>query len=159
MRISEDGLSLITHFEGCHKRVASGNYVPYKCPAGLWTVGYGTLIGDGKTLPYYANREYTLQECKSMLADELRSKERGVLRLVRYPLMQHEFDALVSFAYNLGLGCLQRSTLRQKLNRGDKLGAIKSLLQYNKAKVKGVYKVLPGLKRRREAEAMLFLSK
>ena len=159
MRVSEDGLNLITHFEGCHKKVGRDRYVPYKCPAGLWTVGFGSLIGDGRSLPYYANREYSLQECKDMLAKELRSKERGILRLIRYPLMQHEFDALISFTYNLGLGCLQRSTIRQKLNRGDKLGAVKSLLKYNKARVKGVYKELPGLTRRRQAEAMLFLSK
>ena len=149
MRTSDAGIRLIVKFEGLKLR-------PYKCPAGLWTVGFGTLIGDGKTLPPEWNRTFSYDECLELLKKELRSKERGVLRLVRWPLAQHEFDALISFVYNLGLGCLQRSTLRQKLNRGDKEGAVRSLLKYNKARVNGVLKELRGLTRRRQAEAALF---
>lgn len=150
MKTSEAGIRLIAEFEGLKLR-------PYKCPAGLWTVGFGTLIGDGRTLPPEWNRTFTVEECRALLARDLRSKERGVSRLIRYPLTQNEFDALVSFTYNLGLGCLQRSLLRQKLNRGDKEGAVASLLKYNKARVNGVLKELRGLTRRRQAEARLFL--
>ncbi len=159
MRTSKEGIDLITYFEGCHRRTKSGNYVPYKCPAGLWTVGFGSLIGDGRTLPNSANREYSLQECKDMLARELRSKERGVKRLITYPLTQPQFDSLVSFAFNLGLGCLQRSTIRQKVNRGDFEGAVRSLLKYNKARDPrtGVLRELRGLTLRRQAEARLLL--
>lgn len=158
MKTSKAGIDLIARFEGCHKKV--GNmYVPYRCPAGLWTVGFGTLIGNGKTLPKEWDRAFTLAECKEMLAQELRSKERGVTKLISYPLKQCEFDALVSFAYNLGLGCLQRSQIRQKINRGDFIGASRSLLKYNKAKdpKTGVYKELRGLTRRRQAEADLLM--
>jgi len=149
MRTGKAGIDLIVKFEGLKLR-------PYKCPAGLWTVGFGTLIGDGKSLPPEWNRTFSYDECVDLLKKELRGKERGVLRLVRWPLTQNEFDALVSFAYNLGLGCLQRSTIRQKLNRGDKEGAVQSLLKYNKARVNGVLKELRGLTRRRQAEAALF---
>ena len=149
MRTSKAGLDLITHFEGIKLR-------PYKCPAGLWTVGIGTLIGDGKTLPKEWDRLFTVEECYTLLRQELRSKEKAVDRLITYPLTQFEYDSIVSFAYNLGSGCLQRSTLRQKLNRGDKEGAIKELLKYNKARVNGVLQVLKGLDRRRKAEALLF---
>lgn len=151
MRTGKAGIDLIIQFEGLKLR-------PYKCPAGLWTVGYGTLIGDGKTLPPEWNRQFTEPECRRLLERDLASKERGVERLITYPIRQNEFDALVSFAYNLGLGCLQRSTLRQKLNRGDKEEAVKSLLKYNKARVNGVLKVVRGLDRRRKAEALLFMS-
>lgn len=150
MRTSDAGIKLIVKFEGLKLR-------PYKCPAGLWTVGFGTLIGDGKTLPPEWNRTFTFDECVELLQKELRGKERGVLRLVRRPLAQNEFDALVSFVYNLGLGCFQRSTIRQKLNRGDKEGAMRTLLKYNKARVNGVLTELRGLTRRRQAEAKLFL--
>ena len=158
MRTSQAGVDLIAKFEGCHKKVGN-NYVPYKCPAGLWTVGFGTLIGNGRSLPRVWDREFTLAECKQMLANDLRSKEIGVRKLITVPLRQCEFDALVSFAYNLGLGCLQRSTLRQKINRGDFKGATEALLKYNKARDPrtGVLRELRGLTLRRQAEANLLM--
>jgi GH24 family phage-related lysozyme (muramidase) len=78
--------------------------------------------------------------------------ERGVERFVPVKLTQSEFDCLVSFSFNLGLGTFQRSTLRQALLRGDKITAIQSLLKYNKAGGK----VLKGLDNRRKDEAALF---
>ena len=147
MKVSKNGIHLIKHFEGIKNK-------PYKCQAGLWTVGVGHLIGDGKQLPQSWNRVFSVLEIDALLAKDLERFERGVSKLISIPLKQHEFDALVSFAFNLGLGCLQRSTLRQKLNRGDKLGAIQSLLKYNK--VGG--KTSNGLVRRRNAEATLFLT-
>lgn len=138
---------MLAHHEGVRTK-------PYKCPAGLWTIGVGHLIGDGHSLPDSWNRTFTLEEVYDLLAKDVTRFERGVERFISIPLKQCEFDALVSFAFNLGLGTLQKSTLRQKLNRGDKEGAIESLLKYNKAGGK----ILKGLDNRRKDEAKLFQS-
>jgi lysozyme len=145
MKVSKECLKMLAHHEGVRQK-------PYKCPAGLWTVGVGHLIGDGKTLPDSWNKTFTLDEVYDILAKDVARFERGVNKYITVPLRQNEFDALVSFSFNLGLGVLQRSTLRQALNRGDKEGAITSLLKYNKAGGK----VLKGLDKRRKDEAALF---
>ena len=145
MKISKQGLELIAYFEGVKLK-------PYKCPAGLWTVGIGHLIGDGTTLPNDWNRTFTLEEAYALLAKDVARFERGVSMYCPVPLTQGMFDSLVSFSFNLGLGTLQRSSLRQKVNRGDFEGAKKVLLKYNKANGK----VLKGLDLRRKAEARLF---
>lgn len=144
MKISPQGLKLIAYFEGVRLK-------PYRCPAGLWTVGIGHLIGDGHTLPDNWNRTFTLEEAYALLAKDVARFERGVSLYCPVPLTQGQFDALVSFSFNLGLGTLQRSSLRQKVNRGDMDGARKVLLKYNKANGK----VLKGLDLRRKAEAVL----
>jgi lysozyme len=148
MKASEQCLKLLAHHEGVRRK-------PYRCPAGLWTVGVGHLIGDGRSLPDSWNRTFSLEEVYAILAQDVVRFERGVSRLITLPLKQYEFDAILSFAFNLGLGTLQKSTLRQKLNRGDKEGAIESLLKYNKAGGK----VLKGLDNRRKDEAALFMGK
>ena len=145
MKVSKECLKMLAHHEGVRQK-------PYKCPAGLWTVGVGHLIGDGKTLPDSWNKTFTLDEVYDILAKDVARFERGVNKYITVPLRQNEFDALVSFSFNLGLGVLQRSTLRQALNRGDKEMAIQSLLKYNKAGGK----VLKGLDKRRKDEAALF---
>ena len=145
MKTSQQGLELIKHYEGIRLK-------PYRCPAGLWTVGCGHLIGDGRVLPDSWNRKFTVAEVDALLAQDVYRFERGIARYISAKLTQSMFDALVSFSFNLGLGTLQRSTLRQKINRGDKEGAIKSLLKYNKAGGK----VLKGLDLRRKDEAALF---
>jgi lysozyme len=145
MKASKECLKMLAHHEGVRQK-------PYKCPAGLWTVGVGHLIGDGKTLPDSWNKTFTLDEVYDILAKDVARFERGVSKYITIALRQNEFDALVSFSFNLGLGVLQRSTLRQALNRGDKEGAITSLLKYNKAGGK----VLKGLDNRRKDEAALF---
>jgi GH24 family phage-related lysozyme (muramidase) len=145
MRIGENGLKLIKHFEGFRNK-------PYRCAAGLFTVGYGHLIGDGLSLPDSWNRTFTVEECNALLASDVRKFERGVGRYINVQLTQNQFDAIVVFAFNLGLGTLQRSTLRAKLNRGDISGALKSWEKYNKA----AGKVLRGLVLRRQAEIELF---
>ena len=147
MRTSEKGLNLIKQFEGCHLK-------PYQDPIGLWTVGWGHLIGDGKTLPIEWFRRFTKEEVDELLKKDVERFERGVLRLCPNNLTQHRFDALVSFAFNLGLGNLQISTLRKKHNRGDVVGAAQEFPKWNKAGGK----VLRGLTRRREAEKALYLS-
>ena len=147
MRISPRGLSLLKQFEGCI-------LVPYKDSAGLWTIGYGHLIADGRTLPDSAKYKLTQKQADMLLQYDVIPRERAVERLCTVPLNQNEFDALVSFVFNLGAGCFQRSTIRQKLNRGDRAGAAKVLLRYNRAGGK----VIKGLVNRRMAEFKLFMS-
>ncbi len=147
MKISEKGINLIKHFEGCHLK-------PYRDPIGLYTIGWGHLIGDGKSLPIEWFRELTQDEADELLKKDLVRFERGVERLCPFNLTQPRFDALVSFAFNLGLGNLQASTLRRKHNRSDVLGAANEFPRWNKAGGK----VLRGLTRRREAEKALYLS-
>ena len=147
MKISHKGLELIKHYEGVKLR-------PYKCPARLWTVGCGHLMGDGLSLPDSWNRLFTMDEVDALLAKDVARFERGVERYCPVRLSQSQFDALVSFSFNLGLGVLQRSSVRQKVNRGDFEGATKSLLRYNKAKGK----ILKGLDLRRKDEARLLNS-
>lgn len=147
MRISPRGLSLLKQFEGCI-------LVPYKDSAGLYTIGYGHLIADGRTLPDSAKYKLTQKQADMLLQYDVIQRERAVERLCTVPLNQNEFDALVSFVFNLGAGCFQRSTIRQKLNRGDRAGAAKVLLRYNRAGGK----VIKGLVNRRMAEFKLFMS-
>ena len=145
MKISQAGIDLVKRFEGCKLK-------PYLCPANKFTVGYGHVLGNGVTLAEADNRIFTKEEVDVLLRTDLARFERGVLRYCTVHLSQSQFDACVSWAYNLGLGRLQRSTLRQKLNRQDYEGASKELLKYDK--VNG--KALKGLTRRRQAEYQLF---
>jgi lysozyme len=103
-------------------------------------------------LPDSWNRKFTIEEVNALLAADVYRFERGIERYISAKLTQGMFDALVSFSFNLGLGTLQRSSLRQKINRGDYEGAKKVLLKYNKAGGK----VLKGLDLRRKDEAALF---
>jgi len=148
MQTSERGIRLIKHYEGVRNR-------PYRCPAGLYTVGVGHLIGDGKSLPDTWNRTFSEAEIDGLLKRDLRRFELGIHKMLpNMPLRQSEFDALVSFSFNLGLGCFQRSTVRQALLRGDKKAAMESLLKYCRAGVK----ILKGLQLRRQDEKALFES-
>ena len=146
MKASKEAIKLIRHHEGVRNK-------PYQCPAKLWTVGIGHLIGDGKTLPPEWNRTFTNEEIDGILKHDLNRFELGVRKMLpNVPLRQHEFDALVSFCFNLGLGCFQRSTIRQALLRGDKEAAMESLVKYCRAGGK----ILKGLQKRRLDERKLF---
>jgi lysozyme len=159
MSISEAGIQLIKSFEGCHNQ-------PYKCPATLWTIGYGRVLypdqarlktDERASYPLRSehNRVFANDEIDSLLEADLQRFSNGVLRYCPAAAdnMCH-LDAMVSFAYNVGLGNLQSSTLRMKYNRGDYQGAADEFLKWTKAGGK----VLNGLVRRREAERALFLS-
>ena len=147
MKASKSAIILIKHHEGVRNR-------PYRCPANLWTVGVGHLIGDGKSLPDNWNRIFTNEEIDAILAADLRRFELGISKMLpNVPLRQHEFDAILSFCFNLGLGCFQRSTIRQALLRGDKEAAMESLVKYCRAGGK----ILKGLQNRRLDERKLFL--
>ena len=146
MKVSQRAIILIKHHEGVRNK-------PYRCPAGLWTVGVGHLIGDGKSLPADWNRTFTQEEIDGILKHDLNRFELGVSKMLpNVQLKQCEFDALVSFSFNLGLGTFQRSTIRQALLRGDKKTAMESLVKYCKAGGK----ILKGLQNRRLDERRLF---
>jgi lysozyme len=146
VKASKEAIRLIKHHEGVRNK-------PYQCPAKLWTVGVGHLIGDGKSLPASWNRTFTNEEIDGLLAADLNRFELGISKMLpNVQLKQHEFDALVSFCFNLGLGCFQRSTIRQALLRGDKEQAMESLMKYCRAGGK----ILRGLENRRKDEKRLF---
>ena len=158
MKISAKCLHMIRHHEGVRQK-------PYQCPAKLWTIGVGHVMypEQGKLKIEDRNafqtrpedmRGYSMEEVDGILRGDLDRFERGVERFCPVPLTQGQFDALVSFSFNVGLGTLQRSTLRQKLLRGDKEGAAEELLKYCMAGGK----VLRGLQNRRIDERALFLS-
>ena len=158
MNISAKCLHMIEHHEGVR-------FKPYQCPAKLWTIGVGHVLYPNQIkilLPErgaYAlhpedNRTFTKDEVDGILRADLDRFERGVERFCPVPLTQGMFDGLVSFSFNVGLGTLQRSTLRQKLLRGDKEGAAEELLKY----CMGGGKVLRGLQNRRIDERALFLN-
>ena len=146
MQTSEKGIALIKEFEGC-------KLTAYQDSVGVWTIGYGwTQPVDGK--PIRAGMMIKQEAAERLLQVGLVSYESDVSRLVKVSLTQGQFDALVSFTYNLGARSLSTSTLLRKLNAGDYAGAANEFLRWNKAGGK----VLNGLTRRREAERALFLS-
>ena len=159
MNVSALAIATIKHHEGVR-------FKPYRCPALLWTVCVGhVMYPDQAKLPLDQrssvmlkpedNRQFTQEEVDGILRHDLDRFERGVERYCPVPLTQGQFDALVSFAFNVGLGTLQRSTLRQKILRGDMEDAAEELLKYCMAGGK----ILKGLQNRRNDERALFLSK
>lgn len=142
-RISERGLTLIKSFEGFSPW-------PYRCPAGILTIGYGHVVGAGEEFP----EAITLEQGAALLAKDVGVAEKAVARLIGVRLTENQFAALVSFTFNLGGGALQRSTLRRKVNSWQH-GDIKE--EFMKWVWAGGRK-LPGLIRRRVAEARLYMS-
>ena len=150
---------MIKHHEGVRTR-------PYRCPALLWTVGVGHVIDpthaavkyeERKNLPIPAGWDRVLSpgEVDALLAQDLAKFERGVARLCPAALnSQGVFDSLVSFSFNVGLGNLQRSSLRMKTNRGELIEAADEFLKWTKA----AGRVLPGLVKRRMDERAMYLS-
>ena len=158
MKVSDRCKEMIKHHEGVR-------FKPYRCPARLWTVGVGhVLYPDQGRLPLDQrdafplapedNRTFSKAEVDGLLSADLIRFEVGVARLFPMVLTQNQNDALVSFAFNLGLGGLQRSTLRQKVLRGETQEAADEFLKFTR----GGGKILPGLVKRRNDERALFLS-
>jgi lysozyme len=157
MKVSKECIEMIKHHEGVRTK-------PYRCPALLWTVGVGHVIDPNHirvpfeerkslAIPSGWDRVLSMGEVNDILAKDLVTFERGVLRLCPTGLTQSRFDALVSFSFNVGLGNLQRSTIRQRHNRGDFEGTAEAFMDWTKAGGK----VLPGLVKRRKDEAALYL--
>jgi GH24 family phage-related lysozyme (muramidase) len=157
MKVSKECIEMIKHHEGVRTK-------PYRCPALLWTAGVGHVIDPNHirvpfeerknlAIPSGWDRVLSMAEVNDILAKDLVTFERGVLRLCPTGLTQSRFDALVSFSFNVGLGNLQRSTIRQRHNRGDFEGTAEAFMDWTKAGGK----VLPGLVKRRKDEAALYL--
>ena len=147
---SDAGLRLIKSFEGCEKKAGPRRFRAYVCPAGVLTIGWGHTKAAGR--PFDRDTVWTAQQCDDVLIEDLAKFEDGVRQLVRVELEQHQFDALVSFAFNCGIGNLQKSTLLRKINKRDFDGAAREFAKWNK----GNGRVMSGLTRRRAAEATLF---
>lgn len=159
MKVSDKLIQMIKHDEGVRVK-------PYRCPALIWTVGVGHVIDQShikvpieerKTLPIPSgwDRTLSMDEVNAILAKDLETFERGVLRLApNLAGRQGKFDACVSFSFNVGLGNFQRSTIRMKIQREEWDAAADAFLMWTKAGGKE----LPGLVKRRKGERALFLS-
>lgn len=140
MKISNKGLALVKQFEGLQSRA-------YICNGGKLTIGYG------HTSSVDSDDVIAIHEAEQMLISDCRIAENSVAKLVKIPLNANQFDALVSFVFNVGRANFARSALLKKLNRGDVDGAANEFLRWVYAK----QQVSKGLMRRRQAEKALFL--
>lgn len=131
----------ISSFEGC--RLSA-----YKCSAGVWTIGYGHTedVKEGDTC--------TEEQANAWLIEDIRNTQLLLAHYVNVPVSEGEFVALVSLAFNVGVGTLMKSKLLRKLNAGDRDGAAKEFLDFDLANGKRI----AGLTRRRKQEHDLFLS-
>ena len=140
MTTSPNGIALIKRFEGLRLK-------PYLCPAGIASVGYGHTY-----LVNINDPAITEEEADRLLAQDLKLYEKPVSEMVKVPINQNQFDALVSFAFNLGTAALRGSTLLKKLNSGQPCAE-----EFDRW-IFAAGKALPGLVRRRAAERRLFES-
>ena len=141
LHISLHGLELIKSCESFRNKL-------YICPAGIPTIGFGHVVRASE-----AFTKITMREAEELLCDDVVRFENGVNDLINTPLRQSQFDALVSFTFNVGCAALQRSTLRQKINRLEFDEVPQELLKW--VYVRGIK--LQGLVRRRTLEAKLFV--
>lgn len=150
MKTSQRGIGIIKKWEGV-------KLVAYFCPANVPTIG----IGHTRTVTradVHAQRRITVEEAERLLAEDLATFERGVLRLCTLPPNQNQFDAFVSLAFNIGLGAFERSTALRRHNEGDFDAAAGAIEMWNKATVNGKRVVLRGLVARRADEKALYLT-
>lgn len=147
--LTEAGARLIQHFEGCLKP-HQGKYRAYTCPAGVTTIGWGATHHGGHDIT--KDTVWTKEQCDAAFMQDMQEFEASVRRLVKVHLLPWQFDALVSFTFNVGSGNLSKSTLLKKVNALDFAGAAQEFKKWNKANGKA----LPGLTRRRASEALLF---
>jgi len=144
VKASQSAVELIKHYEGCKLEA-------YICPAGVLTIGFGHTGPDvikGKII--------TADQAEKLLIADLVKYDADIARYVKVKLNQSQYDALVSFVYNLGARALATSTLLKKLNAGEFDAVPREFLKWDKARVNGMYKALPGLTKRRKSEAALF---
>jgi lysozyme len=141
MIVSDNAIELIKDFESLRLEA-------YLCPANVWTIGYGhtRAVKSGDVI--------TLSQAERLLRADLVQIEKDINQLVRVPLTQGQFDALVSFVFNCGTRAFSTSTLLKKLNNRDYSGAANELERWRFAKGRS----LAGLERRRRLEKRLFLS-
>jgi lysozyme len=143
---------------------ATANLDPYLCPAGYWTIGWGHVVRDaegrmlkGQAVAGHAKAVYprgiTLEEARVLLDDDIRALLPTLEAVITVPVNDNQFSALTSFVFNIGIGAFKRASLLRKLNAGDYAAVPKELMRW----VRAGGKVLAGLKRRRAAEARLWL--
>lgn len=142
--INAEGVDLIQDFEGCELEA-------YRCPAGVWTIGYGHTEGVKKGM------RITKTEADNLLAQDLEGFVAGVRRLCSAKPNPNQLAAMTSFAFNVGLGAFQKSTVLKQHNAGNTEAAAKAFAMWNKATVNGKKVTLPGLVSRRAREAALYL--
>lgn len=145
--VSQEGLDLIKEFEGLKLEA-------YKCPAGVWTIGYGHTKGvkQGQTI--------TVEQAEELLKEDLKDAQKWVsLAFSGLDISQHMYDACVSLAFNIGSDNFNRSTLKRFIVLGEYKSAANEFLRWNKARnAAGDLVALDGLTRRRRAEKRLFES-
>lgn len=140
MIVSDDGINLIKRFEGC-------KLTAYKCPAGVWTIGYGHTGPD--VIPGLV---WTPEQAENALRDDVTRFAAGVRRIVYSHTTGPQFNALVSLAYNIGINALHKSTLLRMHNRANYQQAAQEFARWNKSNGR----ILGGLVARRSAEAELY---
>ena len=145
MKTNEAGLSLIKSFEGLRLKA-------YKCPAGVWTIGYGHTGKDVKP-----GMTITREEAEALLKKDIELFEIGVEKVIdeNITLTSNQFSALVSFSFNVGLENFKKSTLLKLINKGNQ-NELEAIHSQFKRWVYANKKVLPGLVKRREAEFKLY---
>lgn len=142
LKPSNNIVNFIAEFEGFRSH-------PYLCPAGVWTIGYGSTKGVTKNTP-----PITETRAKQLLKEDIEDHIKNLPELITVDLNQNQYDAIVSLVFNIGVTAFSKSTLRKLLNQGNYAAAADQFLRWNKAGGK----VLPGLVRRRIAERQLFTS-
>ena len=147
MKINRATVDLVKEFEGFSAKA-------YKCPAGIWTIGYGTTASAGVGITPKEGMTITRGDAEAYLHGALEKFAAQIEKDITAPINENEFGAFVSLAYNIGPGAFRKSSALRHFNEGDKAKAASALLLWNKAGGK----VLKGLTRRREAERKLFLT-
>lgn len=144
LSLSQDGIDLIHAFEGCSLTI-------YRCPAGIDTIGWGHRVWPEEIAEF--RNGITQEQADALFLKDAAKKENSVRDLIHYPLNQGQFDALVSFTFNLGRKNLEQSTLRRMVNEGRMHEASKEFgrwIYINKVPSNG-------LRRRRQAESLMFM--
>jgi len=166
--VPQEAVDLIKSFEGIPDGDPSTvNIDAYLCPAGIWTIGWGHAIVDGGVQlkgPAQKARARALYpggitraQAEALLRGDLVPRAASVSSLLKKPVSDAQFGALIALLFNIGAGNLAASTLVRKLNAGDVIGAADQFLVWDKARVNGVLQPLAGLTRRRRAERAMFL--
>lgn len=149
MKTSKNGLDFIAKWEGVVLK-------PYKDVAGLRTIGIGHLITPSENFP--DGVEITREQAMQLLSADVAKCESAIAKVIKVPLTQNQFDALISFGFNCGVGVYSTSSACKALNTGDNAGFISGLMMWDKARVNGVMTPVAGLTARRRAEGELFKS-
>lgn len=147
--ISTKGIKFIQSFEGLSLKA-------YDDGVGVWTIGWGTILKPNNQKVRKGD-VITLAQAEEYFMHDLSQFEVAVKEAVKVKLSQNQYDAIVSFTYNVGIGALKSSTALKKLNAGDYNGFAQGILSWNKGRVNGKLVEIKGLTRRRNSEKELFL--